>query len=41
MSLTLLRGKQQVHVPRTFAELQLRIGIHTGNYINYFTITDR
>ncbi|CAF3612886.1 unnamed protein product [Adineta steineri] len=30
MSLSLIRGKQQVRVPRTFAELQLRIGIHTG-----------
>ncbi|CAF4450366.1 unnamed protein product, partial [Adineta steineri] len=29
MSLSLIRGKQQVRVPRTFAELQLRIGIHT------------
>lgn len=30
MSLALLRGKQQVCVPRTFAELKLRVGIHTG-----------
>lgn len=30
MSLALLRCKQQVRVPRTSAELQLRIGIHTG-----------
>ncbi|CAF1962921.1 unnamed protein product [Rotaria magnacalcarata] len=30
MSLSLLRGKQQVYVPRTFAELKLRVGIHTG-----------
>ncbi|CAF0885515.1 unnamed protein product [Rotaria sordida] len=30
MSLSLLRGKQQVRVPRTSAELRLRIGIHTG-----------
>ncbi|CAF3176898.1 unnamed protein product [Rotaria socialis] len=30
MSLILLRGKQQVRVPRTFAELKLRVGIHTG-----------
>jgi class 3 adenylate cyclase len=33
MSLALLQCKQQVHVPRTSAQLQLRIGIHTGNYI--------
>jgi len=31
MSLALLKCKQQVRVPRTSAELQLRIGIHTGN----------
>ncbi|CAF3297276.1 unnamed protein product [Rotaria socialis] len=30
MSLALLRCKQQVRVPRTSAQLQLRIGIHTG-----------
>ncbi|CAF4537711.1 unnamed protein product [Rotaria sp. Silwood1] len=30
MSLSLLRGKQQVRVPRTSAELMLRVGIHTG-----------
>ncbi|CAF1658568.1 unnamed protein product [Adineta ricciae] len=30
MSLSLIRGKQQVRVPRTFAELKLRVGIHTG-----------
>ena len=30
MSLTLLQGKQQVRVPRTFAEIKLRIGVHTG-----------
>ena len=30
MSLALLQCKQQVRVPRTSAELQLRIGIHTG-----------
>jgi class 3 adenylate cyclase len=30
MSLALLRGKQQVCVPRTFAQLKLRVGIHTG-----------
>ena len=30
MSLALLHCKQQVRVPRTSAELQLRIGIHTG-----------
>jgi len=30
MSLVLLRGKQQVRVPRTFAELKVRVGIHTG-----------
>lgn len=30
MSLSLIRAKQQVRVPRTFAELQLRVGIHTG-----------
>lgn len=30
MSLALLCGKQHVRVPGTFAELQLRIGIHTG-----------
>jgi class 3 adenylate cyclase len=32
MSLTLLRGKQQVRVPSTGAELKLRVGIHTGIY---------
>ena len=32
MSLALLRGKQQVRVPRTLARLQLRVGIHTGLY---------
>lgn len=32
MSLTLLHGKQQVHVPRTYAEIQLRIGVHTGTH---------
>jgi class 3 adenylate cyclase len=32
MSLAVLQCKQQVRVPRTSAELQLRIGIHTGNY---------
>jgi len=32
MSLALLQCKQQVRVPRTSAQLQLRIGIHTGNY---------
>ena len=31
MSLALLQCKQQVRVPRTSAELQLRIGIHTGS----------
>jgi len=31
MSLALLHCKQQVRVPRTSAQLQLRIGIHTGN----------
>lgn len=30
MSLTLLHGKHQVRVPRTFAEIKLRIGVHTG-----------
>ncbi|CAF2856430.1 unnamed protein product [Rotaria sp. Silwood2] len=30
MSLSLLRGKHQVRVPRTSAELMLRVGIHTG-----------
>jgi class 3 adenylate cyclase len=32
MSLTLLRGKHQVRVPSTGAELKLRVGIHTGIY---------
>jgi class 3 adenylate cyclase len=32
MSLAILQCKQQVRVPRTSAELQLRIGIHTGSY---------
>jgi hypothetical protein len=31
MSLALLQCKQQVRVPRTSNELQLRIGIHTGS----------
>ncbi|CAF0730806.1 unnamed protein product [Rotaria sp. Silwood1] len=31
MSLALLRCKQQVRVPRSSAQLQLRIGIHTGS----------
>lgn len=30
MALVLLRGKQHVRVPRTSAQIQLRIGIHTG-----------
>ena len=30
MSLALLQCKQQVRVPQTSAQLQLRIGIHTG-----------
>ncbi|CAF0804359.1 unnamed protein product [Adineta steineri] len=30
MSLALLHCKQQVHVPRSTAQLKLRIGIHTG-----------
>ncbi|UJR25296.1 hypothetical protein I4U23_006648 [Adineta vaga] len=30
MSLALLQCKQQVHVPRSSAQLKLRIGIHTG-----------
>ncbi len=38
MSLALLHGKQQVRVPRTSAQLQLRIGIHTGNYFIYMSI---
>jgi class 3 adenylate cyclase len=36
MSLALIRGKQQVRVPRTLAELQLRVGIHTGNHLSYY-----
>lgn len=34
MSLALLQCKQQVRVPRSSAHLQLRIGIHTGNYFS-------
>lgn len=34
MSLALLQCKQQVRVPRTSAQLQLRIGIHTGNHLD-------
>lgn len=36
MSLALLECKQQVRVPRTSAELQLRIGIHTGSILISF-----
>jgi len=32
MSLALLHCKQQVHVPRSSAQLKLRVGIHTGIY---------
>ena len=34
MSLALLQCKQQVRVPRTSGQLQLRVGIHTGNYLD-------
>ena len=34
MALALIRGKQHVKVPRSFAELQLRVGIHTGKSLN-------
>lgn len=33
MSLALLRCKQQVYIPRSSAQLKLRIGIHTGIYL--------
>lgn len=37
MALVLLCGKQHVRVPRTSAQIQLRIGIHTGKEL--FSIT--
>jgi hypothetical protein len=38
MSLALLQCKQQVRVPRSSAQLQLRVGIHTGIYFSHVSM---